>query len=102
MTVSWKGAFDVIQQALSVVAAAGSIPGVNLIPYVGTITAAAGALQAGINAGKNVAPYVEAIQETFKGGLPSASKLSALDARIKELEARVDAPLPPKEEGEPD
>lgn len=99
---SWKRAFDVVQQALGVVAAAGNIPGVNLIPYVGTITAAAGAMQAGLNAGKNIAPYVAAVRETFSDGLPSAEKLSALDAKIAELEAKVAAPLPPKEDGEPD
>jgi len=102
MAITWSDAFSAIRQALGVIKAAGNIPGVNLIPYVGVITAAAGAIEAGINVGMNVAPYVEAVRETFKGELPSREKLSALDARIKELEAIVSVPLPPPEEGEPD
>ncbi len=102
MVITWKSAFSVIRQALAVVKAAGSIPGVSLIPYVGTITAAAGAIEAGLNMAVNVAPYVEAVRDTFSGGLPSQAKLSALNARIAELEAIVAAPLPPREDGEED
>lgn len=98
----WKQAFDVINTALGVISAAGSTPGINLIPYVSTVAAAAGALQGALRIGRNVTPYVAAIKDTFSGELPSASQLSALDAKIKELEALVDAPLPPKEDGEPD
>lgn len=98
----WKHAFDVINTALGVINAAGSTPGINLIPYVGTVAAAAGALKAGLNAAVNIAPYVLAIKDTFSGGLPSESERAALDAKIAELEALVDAPLPPKEAGEPD
>lgn len=100
--MDWKQAFDAVNTALGVINSAGHIPGVNLIPYVGTITAAAGALQAGLNAAVNVAPYVIAIKDTFTGGLPSQAKLDALDAKIAELEAKVDAALPPKEPGEED
>lgn len=99
---TWKRAFEVIQQALGVIHAAGSTPGVNLIPYVGVVASAAGALEAGLNAAVNIAPYVEAIKDTFAGGLPSASKLDALNSKIKELEALVDAALPPREDGEPE
>lgn len=98
----WKQAFDVVNQALGVISAAGATPGVNLIPYVSTIAAAAGALKAGLNAGVKIAPYVENISDTFSGGLPSEEKRAALDVKIAELEALVDAPLPPREEGEPD
>lgn len=100
--MDWKRAFEAVNQALNVIHIAGSTPGVNLIPYVSSVTSAASALQAGLNAAVNIVPYVEAIKDTFAGGLPSASKLAALDGKIKELEALVDAPLPPKEAGEPD
>jgi hypothetical protein len=99
---NWQQAFSVINTALGVISAAGNTPGVNLIPYVSTVASAAAAIQTGLNAAVNVAPYVEAISDTFSGGLPSASQLSALDAKIAELEAKVDAPLPPKEDGEED
>lgn len=99
----WQQAFDVISSALGVVAGAANIPGVSLIPYVGTIAAAASAIQGAIKIGQNVTPYIEAIKETFSGdGLPTEEKRLALDARIKELEAMIDAPLPPREEGEPE
>lgn len=102
-TAIWKQAFDVISHALSVISSVGSAPGVSAIPYVGTVAAAAGAIQAGINAGIKVVPYIEAIAETFSGdGLPTEEQRAALDAKIKELEAKVDAPLPEREEGEPE
>jgi hypothetical protein len=99
---AWKQAFDVINLALGAISTAGNTPGVNLIPYVSTVAAAAGALKAGLNAAVNIAPYVAAITETFSGELPSASQLAALDAKIAELEVLVAAPLPPKEDGEED
>ena len=102
MAFDWKKAFAVVNQALGVIASAGDIPGVNLIPYVSVISSAAKAIQVGVNAGVKVAPYIEAIRETFAGGLPTPEKLSALDAKVKELEAIVYADLPPPDDGEPD
>lgn len=102
MSVNWSAALDVVQKALSVVAGAGDIPGVNLLPYVSIIASAAKVIGAGISAGKDVAPYIAAMHDTFAHGLPSQEKLTALDAQIKELEAIVYAPLPPADEGEPD
>lgn len=102
MAFDWKKAFAVVNQALGVIASAGDIPGVNLIPYVSVISSAAKAIQVGVNAGVKVAPYIEAIRETFAGGLPTPEKLSALDAKVKELEAVVYADLPPPDDGEPD
>ncbi len=96
----WKQAFAVINQALGVISAAGSTPGINLIPYVSTVANGAALIQAGLNAAVNVAPYITAISQTFSGELPSASQLAALDAKIAELEAKVNAALPPKEDGE--
>lgn len=98
----WRQALGVISNALSVISAAGSTPGVNMIPYVTTIAAAATAINAGLNAAVNVAPYITAIRDTFSGGLPTEAQRKSLDDKIKELEAQLDAPLPPKEEGEPD
>lgn len=98
----WKHAFEVVTYALDVVHSAGDIPGVNLLPYVSTIANAAGTISAGMKVGAKVAPYVDAIQETFKNGLPTEEKRAALDAKIAELRAIVHAPLPPKEEDEPD
>lgn len=96
----WKQAFDVINKVLGVVSAAGSVPGINIIPYVGIVSSAASALQAGLNAGVKIAPYVIAIEQTFAGGLPDAAGMAALKDHIADLEAQVDAPLPPKEAGE--
>lgn len=98
----WKNALSVITNALSVISAAGNTPGLNLLPYVSTIAAAAGAINAGLQVGLNVAPYIEAIADTFAGKLPTEAQRIALNVRIAELEALVDAPLPPKEAGEPD
>lgn len=105
MTTSpvWKQAFEVINQALSMISSVGNTPGINLIPYVATVAAAASALQAGLNAGLKIVPYIEAISDTFSGdGLPSADQIAALDVKIKQLEDLVDAPLPDREEGEPE
>lgn len=102
MSFDWKHAFEVVSNALSVISAAGNTPGVNLIPYVGTIAAAAGAINAGLAAGIKVAPYVTAIKDTFINGLPTEEKRQALDAKIADLRAQLHAPLPPPEDGEPD
>lgn len=99
--MNWKHAFDVISNALGVISAADKTPLV-LIPYVGTVAAAAGAINAGLKAGIKVAPYVEAIKETFANGLPTEEKRAALDIRIAELREIIHAPLPPKEDGEPE
>jgi len=98
----WKQALEAVNIALGAISRFGSLPGVNMIPYIGVVTTAASALQAGLNAGINVAPYVIAIKDTFTGELPSASQIEALRTKIAELEARIDAPLPPREEGEPE
>lgn len=98
--IDWKHAFDVVSNALGVISNAGSIPGLNLIPYFNVVTSAAGAINVGLKAGIKVAPYVAAIEDTFINGLPTKDKLDALDAKIAELRAIVQAPLPSKEDGE--
>lgn len=100
--MDWEKAFETVNTALGAIAGAGDIPGVNLIPYVGVVASAAKAIHGGLNIGIKVEPYIEAIAISFKDGLPSLEKLAALDAKIKELEARVYAELPPPDEGEPE
>lgn len=98
----WRSAFTAISNALAVISAAANTPGINLIPYVSTVAAAAGAMQTALNVGVNIAPYIEAIADTFSGKLPTEAQRIALGQKIAELEAKVDAPLPPKEADEPD
>lgn len=102
MSIDWKRAFDVINMALTTVAGAGDIPGLNLIPYVSVISSAAKALEMGINAGMKVEPYIAAIYDTFENGMPTPEKVAALDAKINEIHDLVQAALPPREEDEPD
>lgn len=77
-------------------------PGINMIPYVSTISGIIGTVHMAYEAGKNITPYVEAIKQTFDKGAPSEGEIAALDARIAALDAEINAPLPPKEDGEPD
>lgn len=79
------------------------VPGINLLPYVSTASSVISAVHMAYVAGKDITPYITAIQDTFsKPGLPSTEDVVALDAKIAALEAKVQAPLPPKEDGEPD
>lgn len=100
--MNWKNAFDAVETALGVISSAGSTPGINLIPYVGVVSSAAGTLKLALDTGVKVAPYVVALKNTFSGGLPTTAELAVLDAKIGELRAIVHAPLPPKEYGEED
>ena len=67
-----------------------------------TIASTAGALKFAVEKGQNVAKDIADFKDTFSNGLPSQDKLDAQDARIAALRAKVHAPLPPKEAGEPD
>lgn len=100
--MDWKSAFNAVETALGVISAAGNTPGVNLIPYVGVVSSAASAIKLALDTGVKVAPYVIALEKTFTGGLPTADEIAALDIKIGELRAIVQAPLPPREEGEPE
>jgi len=94
---------DAIDTAMGVVKSIADTPGVNLVPYVSTLSGVIGTVHAAYTAGKNIEPYIQAISDTFtKPGVPSEADMAALDAKIAALEAQIQAPLPPKEDGEPD
>lgn len=94
---------EAVDLAMTKVKTIADLPGVNMLPYVSTLSGVIGATHAAYVAGKSIEPYVTAITDTFgKDGVPTESDMAALDAKIAELEAKVQAPLPPKEEGEPD
>lgn len=101
MSVTLNQVLDAINAGLGVIKQVASTPGLNVLPYVSTIASAAGALQAAEAAGRDIAPYITAISGTFSGTQPTADDLAALDAKIAELDAQVDAPLPVAEPGEP-
>lgn len=93
-----------VNGVLTVLKTVADTPGVNMIPYAAVASTAITALQAALNAGRNIAPYVQAIAGTFGDGskVPTEEEIQALDLKIAELESEVQAPLPPAEEGEPD
>lgn len=93
-----------VNGVLTVLKTVADTPGVNLIPYATVASTAITALQVALNAGRNIAPYVEAIAGTFGDGskVPTEAEVEALDLKIAELESAVQEPLPPAEEGEPD
>lgn len=94
---------EAVNSALNVIKRVAETPGVNMLPYATTVSTAIAAVQTAYSAGVSVVPYVVAIKKTFdKPGIPAQSDLDALDAKIDALEAKVQAPLPPKEDGEPD
>lgn len=97
-----KQALDTFNTVVGVLETVANTPGVSMIPYVGTAAGALRILQSAVNAGVNIAPYLLAIKNTFGGDVPTPEQLAALDAKIAELEAKVDAPLPPKEADEPE
>jgi hypothetical protein len=94
---------EAIDKAMGVVKTIADTPGVNLIPYVSTLSGVIGTVHAAYTAGKNIEPYIQAISDTFtKPGMPTEADMAALDAKIADLEAQIQAPLPPKEDGEED
>ena len=94
---------DAIDTAMGVIKTIADTPGVSLIPYVSTLSGVIGTVHAAYTAGKNITPYIQAISDTFsKPGTPTVADMAALDAKIADLEAQIQAPLAAKEEGEPD
>lgn len=93
---------DAVGTALGVIKSLADTPGVNLLPYVSTVSSAISVAQLAIGQGKNIASLVTSLKDTFSGGIPTQEQLDALDARIAAARAKLQAPLPPKEEGEED
>lgn len=94
-----------ISTALGVLKAVASMPGVSIIPYASTIAVAVDAIAEAIEFGnEKVRPYVEALLDTFgeDGHVPTLEEVAALETRIGELRQQLHAPLPPREEGEPE
>lgn len=93
---------DAVDSVMVKIKTIADIPGINVLPYVSTASSVIGAVHMAYTAGKDVTPYITAIQNTFsQPGAPSTDDLAALDAKIAALEAQVQAPLPPQEDGEP-
>lgn len=77
-------------------------PITGLIPYASTVSSAIGLLQTGIELGKDIIPNAEKFINTFSKPTVSLDDMAALDADIAAERATLHAPLPPKEDGEPD
>ncbi len=97
-----KGLLDAVNTALGVIKGLADTPGVNLIPYVSTVSSVIGVAQIALKQGQNIADLVTGLKDTFAGGVPTQEQLDALDVRIAAARAKLHAPLPAKEEGEPD
>lgn len=97
---NFKSVLDAAETALGVIESAGNIPGVDLIPYVGTVLKFVGYAKKGIEVGKAIAPDVADFVDTFSGGLPSPEKRAALDARIASNHAKIQGFTPVAEAGE--
>lgn len=100
--MDFKSLLDTFGNVVSVIKSIAETPGVNLIPYASTVSNAIGAIQVAVKLGQNVSSHIAALNDTFAHGIPSQDKLDALDARIATLRAKLHAPLPPKEDGEPE
>lgn len=102
MTMSITSVLSAVGTALNVIGGLAKTPGINLLPYVSTVSSVVDVAQAALTQGQNVASLVADLQSTFAGGVPTDAQLAALDARIATARAALDAPLPPAEPGEPD
>lgn len=97
-----KSVLDAVGTALGVIKTLADTPGVNLIPFVNTVSSAVSVAQLAIGQGQNIASLITSLKDTFSGGVPTQDQLDALDARIAAARAKLHAPLPPKEDGEED
>lgn len=93
---------DAIQIGLGVIERVGSIPGASVIPYVSTLTSAADLAGEVIALGRDASKNIHAIKDTFSKPDVAPEDMAALDASIAQWRAALHAPLPPKEDGEPD
>ena len=102
--VDWDKILTTTSSVLDVLQTIANTPGINMIPYVSVAASAITALNAAVKAGREAKPYLDAIVGTFgkDGKVPTLAEIQALDQKIAELEAEVQKPLPPAEEGEPE
>ncbi len=93
-----------IDGVLSVIKTIADTPGINMLPYVNTVSGAIGLAQVALDAGQDVLPIFDKLRETFGDGakVPTLEELAALDADIAAMHARIQSPPPAAEEGEPD
>lgn len=91
---------DAVGTALGVINGIAKTPGVNLLPYVNTVSSAIDVAQLALSQGKNIVDLVTGLKDTFAGGTPTDAQLAALDQRIAAARAKLHAPLPDPEEGE--
>lgn len=77
-------------------------PITSLIPYADTVAKTIGYLQTAAEFGKEIAPDVEEFINTFSDPNVTPEMMAALDARIAEKEAKLDAPLPDRDPNEPE
>lgn len=65
---------------------------------IAVVTAVATAAKIAIEAGRDAAPYIDALYQTFTGKEEiSEEELTALQERSDALSAELQAPLPPEE-----
>lgn len=102
--MDFKDVLEAVDTALGVIEKVGSIPGVDLIPYVSTVKAVAGYAHTAITLGKDIAPVIEDFTRTFSSGgqPPTPEEVAALNARIAAKRAELHAPMPPREGDEPE
>lgn len=101
MTTSLTSVLSAVGTALGAIKTATDLPGVNLIPYVSTVSSVISVAQLALSQGQNIANLVTDLESTFAGGLPTDAQLAALDARIAAAQAKLHAALPEPEAGEP-
>jgi D-serine deaminase-like pyridoxal phosphate-dependent protein len=99
--MSIQSVLDAVGTALGVIKSLADAPGVNLLPYVKTVSSVIDVAQIAIGQGKSIANLIADLKVTFDGGIPTPEQLAALDARIAAARAKLHAPLPEPEEGEP-
>jgi hypothetical protein len=98
-----KDVLGIVSTSLGVIQQIGNTPGVNLIPYVSTVSSVAGALSQLIAAEQEFEPLALKLAGTFKkdAAPPTEAEIAALDADTEAELAKLRA-MPPREEGEPE